>query len=81
MTVPLPHPSASSVAVTSGHTSSRGMLSGAHQQQIQCEKLLAVVAESRAPPLQHPILLIFAQYQLRPWPPPCQLILIGLGRL
>jgi hypothetical protein len=25
--------------------------------------------------------LVFAQYELRPWPPPCQLIPFGLGRL
>jgi hypothetical protein len=81
MSAPLPRPSASSGAVTSGRASSRGTLSGAHQRQIQCEKLLVVVAESHVPPLQRPILLIFAQYKLRPWPPPCQLIPIGLGRL
>jgi len=32
-------------------------------------------------PLQGPILLVFAQYELRPWPPPCQLIPFGPGRL
>jgi hypothetical protein len=49
MSAPLPRPSASSGAGESGRASSHGKLLGAHQQQIQCEKLLAVVAESCAP--------------------------------
>ena len=49
MLAPLPRPSASSGAGESGRASSHGKLSRAHQRQIQREKLLAVVAESRAP--------------------------------
>ena len=49
MSAPLPRPSASSRAGTTGRTAARGKIAAATQQQKEREKLLAVVARSREP--------------------------------
>ena len=49
MSDPLPHPSASSRARTTGRTAARAKIAAATQRQKQHEKLLAVAARSREP--------------------------------
>ena len=49
MSAPLPRPSASSRAGTTGRTAARGKIAAATQRQKEREKLLAGVARSREP--------------------------------
>ena len=49
MSAPLPRPSASSRAGTTGRIAARGKIAAATQRQKEREKLLAVVARSREP--------------------------------
>ena len=49
MSDPLPRPSASSRARTTGRTAARAKIAAATQRQKEREKLLAVVATSREP--------------------------------